>query len=87
MHWLIAAFSLQSSPPRLLLLTAPTLPVAPPPPPAHTPTWVWDNSEREPYAHALLSGPCQALIGSVMSSKNKASHGSCALSSFMITKR
>ncbi|DBB00981.1 TPA: hypothetical protein ACH3X1_000887 [Trebouxia sp. C0004] len=45
-----------------LLLTAPALPAAPPPPPAPTPTWVWDNSQRGPYAHALLSGPCQTLI-------------------------
>ncbi len=44
-----------------LLLTVPTLPTAPPPPPAPTPAWVWDNSQRGPYAHALLSGLCQAL--------------------------
>ncbi|DBB13435.1 TPA: hypothetical protein ACH3X3_005165 [Trebouxia sp. C0006] len=48
-----------------LLLTVPTLPTAPPPPPVPTPTWVWDSSQRGPYAHALLSGPdklcCQRL--------------------------
>ncbi|DBA90588.1 TPA: hypothetical protein ACH3X1_003823 [Trebouxia sp. C0004] len=44
-----------------LLLTAPTLPAAPPPPQAPTPIWMWDNSQRGPYADALLSGPYATL--------------------------
>ncbi len=57
-----------------LLLTVPTLPTAPPPPTAPTPTWVWDNSQRGPYAHALLSGPCQALIAGCTAAASARQH-------------
>ena len=64
-----------------LLLTVPTLPTAPPPPPAPTPTWVWDSSQRGPYAHALLSGPCQALIAGCTAAASAHQHSLSATGS------
>ncbi len=64
-----------------LLLTAPTLPAASPPPQALTPTWVWDNSQRGPYADALLSGPCQALIAGCTAAASAHQHSTSATSS------
>ena len=37
-------------------------PPSPPPVQHHTPTWVWDEAKREPYALALQAGPCQASL-------------------------
>ena len=64
-----------------LLLTVPTLPTAPPPPPAPTPTWVCDSSQRGPYAHALLSGPCQALIAGCTAAASAHQHSLSATGS------
>ncbi len=64
-----------------LLLTVPTLPTAPPPPPVPTPTWVWDSSQRGPYAHALLPGPCQALIAGCTAAASAHQHSLSATGS------
>ena len=64
-----------------LLLTVPTLPTAPPPPPVPTPTWVWDSSQRGPYAHALLSRPCQALIAGCTAAASAHQHSLSATGS------
>ncbi len=58
-----------------LLLTVPNLPPAP------TPTWVCDSSQRGPYAHALLSGPCQALIAGCTAAASAHQHSSSATGS------
>ena len=64
-----------------LLLTVPNLPPAPAPPPAPTPTWLWDSSQRGPYAHALLSGPWQALIAGCTAAASAHQHSSSATGS------
>ena len=45
-----------------LLLTAPASPASLSSAQASIPSWVWDSSQRGPYASALASGPCQSLI-------------------------
>ena len=45
-----------------LLLTAPASLASLPSAQSSIPSWVWDNSQRGPYASALASGPCQSLI-------------------------
>ena len=44
-----------------LLLTAPASPASLSSAQASIPSWVWDSSQRGPYASALASGPCQPL--------------------------
>ncbi len=45
-----------------LLLTAPVSPASLSSAQPSIPSWVWDSSQRGPYASALASGPCQTLI-------------------------
>ena len=96
MHWLITTCFLRSRPAGLVL-TGMSLtdspwscsyssqrPLCQQPhlhPRSPTPTWVWDNSQRGPYAHALLSGPSEALIAGCTAAASAHQHSTSATSS------